>query len=440
MRQSRHAHPSGEGSERRMALAIFVAAILVPIAAVAARVILPMPSPPGPPPLIPGTTPIDHVVVIMKENHAFDNYFGTYPGADGIPSGVALPDGAGGSVAPHPVNGTSTPDIPHDRNSELVSWDNGSNDGFAIAARAWGADRPNVSVSYYDASQVGGYWALAHNFTLADRYFQSVLGPTVPNRMYSIAATNDGRLDNFLLGQSFNVPTIFDQLSTRGITWKYYYTPSLFHGSLPSYFTGISSSPTKMSNLVTMDHLASDLAKGNLSQVTYIDPEDDPLISEHPAQDVTQGEAWTLGIIAAIRAQPAWSSSAILLTWDENGGFFDHVPPPQLDAYGLGFRVPMIVVSPYAKRGFVDTTVLDHASIPQFIGTNWRLASLNSREANAGSLLSAFDFGNKSLGVSSLDAGWTAPASPPPAESIQSVLPQAVPWPSSSEAEVHFLE
>ncbi len=409
-----------------MALTIFVAALLLPLAMVLTRVVEPVPLPPQPPALVPGVTPIDHVFVIMKENHAFDNYFGTYPGVDGIPAGVALPNGTGGTVSPHWVNATSTPDIPHDRASELEAWDNGSNDGFAIAATAWGQALANVSVSYYDARELGGYWALAHNFTIADRYFASVLGPTVPNRLYSIAGTNAGRLDNVLLGQSFNVPTIFDQLQARGITWKYYYTPSLFHGPLPSYFTGASSNPAEKANLVTMDHLLPDLTTGNLSQVVYIDPEDDPVISEHPSQNVTLGEAWTLGLIAAIRANPVWSTSAILVTWDENGGFYDHVPPPQVDAYGLGFRVPMIVVSPYARRGVVDHDVMDHTSMLRFIEANWNITPLNGRVAGANDMFDAFSFPAAAAplaGVRAMPLGAPSAAEAPPVLMLDSSRP-----------------
>ena len=141
-----------------------------------------------------------------------------------------------------------------------------------------------------------------------------------------------------------------------------------------------------------MDELSKDLSSGNLAQVVYVDPSEHFLISEHPPEDVTVGEAWTKTLMDAIMSSSSWSSTAIFLTWDEAGGFYDHAPPPQVDHWGYGFRVPMIVVSPYAKRGFVDHDTMDHTSILKFIADNWQLPYLNEREARAGNLTTAFEF------------------------------------------------
>ncbi|HYM38957.1 MAG TPA: alkaline phosphatase family protein [Thermoplasmata archaeon] len=396
-----------------MALAIFLVAILLPVAAVITRVIVPPPPPPGPPPLVPGVTPIDHVFVIMKENHAFDNYFGTFPGVDGIPPNVSLPDGYGGAVSPRWISSTSTPDISHTRGAEITAYANGTNTGFAIAVDGGDRALANVTMGYFDARQIGAYWSLARNYTLADRYFQSMLGPTIPNRLFSFAGTNAGVTTDVLLGASFNLPTIFDQLESRGVTWRYYYTGGFYHGPLPSYFTGISSNPTMMSRLVGMDHLVGDLNANDTAQVTIIDPEDSFDISEHPPQDVTVGEAWTMSIVRAIMGLRTWNSTAIFLTWDENGGYYDHVPPPQVDSWGYGFRVPMIVVSPYARRGYVDHTAMDHTSMLRFIDDNWGLPYLSVRVAGAGNLTSAFDFRAPASGssVAALPSATTSSAS-----------------------------
>ncbi len=388
-----------------MALAIFIVALLIPVAAVVTRVLGPAPPPPAPPPDVPGVTPIDHVVVIMKENHAFDNYFGTFPGTDGIPANVSLPDGYGGTVSPHWLGTTSTPDLNHARGAELVAYDNGTNDGFAIAVDAGDRSLANVTMGYYDSREIGAYWSLARNYTLADRYFASMLGPTIPNRLFSIAGTNAGVTTDVLLGSSFDLPTIFDQLAARGVSWTYYYTPGLFHGPLPSYFTGISSNSAMSARLVTMDRLLPNLAANRTAQVTFVDPEDSFSISEHPPQNVTTGQDWTLSVIRAVTSLPTWNRTAIFLTWDENGGFYDHVSPPQVDAWGYGFRVPMIVISPYARRGYVDHTVMDHTSILRFIADNWGLGYLTSRESHAGNLTTAFDFGTSAAARASTVAG-----------------------------------
>jgi len=158
------------------------------------------------------TTPIDHVVVIMKENHAFDNYFGTFPHADGIPPGVALPDGNGGLVAPHWLNATWTWSPPNSREAMLTAYDGGKNDGFATAAESSFPGLGAVAMGYYDRREVSVYWSLAENYTLADRYFQSIFGPTIPNRLYSFAGQSGNLTTNLIDQSGLDVPTIFDQL------------------------------------------------------------------------------------------------------------------------------------------------------------------------------------------------------------------------------------
>jgi len=353
-------------------------------------------------------TPIDHVVILMKENHAFDNYFGTFRRTDGIPPGVSLPDGQGGNVMPHWINSTWTPDLPHSRDAMIRAYNNGSNDMFAVVAESWARGLGNVSVGYYDHRQLGYYWSLAGNYTILDRYFQSMLGPTIPNRLYSFAGTSDGLGSNAIWLANILSPSIFGQLQARGISWRYYYSPGLTVGPLPSYFPEIASHSEMMARLAPMNHLMGDLSTGNLAQITYIDPEEDSFISEHPEGDVTVGQAWTKDVIDTIISSPAWKTTAIFLTWDESGGFYDHVPPPQVDEWGYGFRVPMIVVSPYARHGFVDHETTDHTSIIKFIADNWGLPYLTERQARAGNLTSAFTFDDAETSA----AGGAASVSP----------------------------
>jgi len=131
---------------------------------------------------------------------------------------------------------------------------------------------------------------------------------------------------------------------------------------------------------------------GDVAQVTYIDPADSPNISEHPAQNVSLGELWTKVIIDLIQSSSIWGSTVIFLTWDESGGFYDHVPPPQVDPLGYGFRVPMIVISPYSRGGQIDHVIMDHTSILKFIAVNWHLSMLSAREERANDMLSSFSF------------------------------------------------
>src|SRR5436309_9747760 len=146
-------------------------------------------------------------------------------------------------------------------------------------------------------------------------------------------------------------------------------------------------------------------------QVAYVDPEFDPEISEHPTANVTFGEAWTMQIVGAIMKGTQWSRTAIFLVWDESGGFYDHVAPPQVDEWGYGFRVPLLVISPFTRRGWIDHIVMDHTSLMKFIADNWGLPYLTDREAQAGSPLGAFVFGP--TGTVKESAPRTTPAQDP---------------------------
>ncbi len=374
-----------------MALAIFLAVIVVTGSAVLVAVVL-APPPPPPLPIVDAATPIQHLVIILKENHGFDNYFGTFPGVDGLPPNVSLPDGSGGFVSPQWIDGTSTPDPPHDRASEIAEYDGGLNDRFYIVANAAGSGLGAAAMGYYNASQLAGYWDLASQYVLADHFFGPVLGPSVPNRLYAFLGQSCGVTGDIVLQGSLTCPTVFDQMEATGVTWKYYYTPSLLFPPTPLDFQQINSNDAMKAKVVTMASLDADLQSAPLANVTIIDSGNDGTISEHPPQDVTVGEAWTLGILRELEARPDWNSTAVFLTWDEDGGFYDHVPPPQVDALGDGFRVPFLLISPYARRGWIDSDVLDHTSMLKFIATNWGLPALTAREANASAMLDAFTF------------------------------------------------
>jgi len=358
----------------------------------------------------------------MKENHAFDNYFGTFPGADGIPSGASVPDGNGGIIVPHWIASTSTDDLPHSRESMIDAWHNGSNDRFAIVAERWGPGRGSQSMGYYDERQLPFYWDVARKFTLADRYFQPMFGPTIPNRLFSFAGTNAGLESNVIVLSNFDGLTIFDQLAAKGISWRYYHEPSSFHAPLPLYFKTLASNRAALSQFVPLNRLFTDIQVGDVAQVTYVDPADSSSISEHPAQNVSLGESWTRDLIGLIMSSAVWSTTAIFLTWDESGGYYDHVAPPQVDSLGFGFRVPMIVISPYAKRGAIDHDVMDHTSILKFIGLNWGLTMLTSRESQANDLLSAFTLARYTHAEQRSPLGQFFPAPAPIVQCLKAVI------------------
>lgn len=385
------------------------------------------------------TTPVRTLVVVMKENHSFDNYFGTFPGANGIPPGVTLPDGNGSFVAPHWLNASSTHDLPHSRSDMLDAFNNGSSDGFAIVAERWAPGLGNASVGYYDSRQLPGYWRLASEYVLADRYFQSLFGPTIPNRLYSIAGQSGGLLSNSIPAEGVGIPTIFDQLEEAKVSWRYYSNTTPPYYPLPLVFPKLNANPAMVAKLLPVDQLFSDIRAGALASVVFVDPEAYFEIGEHPPANVTVGHDWTMRIIDEIQSGPQWNTSAIFLTWDESGGYYDHVPPPQVDALGYGFRVPFLVVSPYAKRNSIDHTVMDHTSILKFIARNWNLPMLTARQERAADVFSAFEFppaGTTMVSTAPTLAATRTFSAVSPSESEEGVLPQAVPWELARESSV----
>ncbi|MGA8542305.1 MAG: alkaline phosphatase family protein [Thermoplasmata archaeon] len=345
-------------------------------------------SPSGPP---SARTPVQHVVEIMMENHAFDNFFGTFPGVVGFPANASVPNGTGGSVPPYWISGDSTPDLPHDRASEIADLDGGRMDGFVEEMAKYNASAPETPMGYYNATQIGGYWTLAKDFVLCDMYFQPALGPTLPNRLYAIAGSSAGLTSDTWPSTPVDLTTIFDELTAAGIPWRYYYQPG--EGlPVPLHVVPLSTDPAEVKNVVPMTGLLSDIDAGALPSVTFIDPEGSNTTSEHPPQNVTVGEEWSLSIIDAIETSSLWNSTAIFLTWDEGGGFYDSVVPPVVDSLGDGFRVPMIVISPFTEGAGVDSTTLDHTSVLKFIDQNWGLPYLDARVADTQSMGLVFHF------------------------------------------------
>jgi len=339
-------------------------------------------------------SPVRHLFVIIKENHALENYFATYPGVIGNPPTGVFPTTFGGNqtIAPFPLPGTSTPDLPHDRASELVDLDHGSNDLFVAQADRNGAVAPNDAVGYYTQSQLEPYFALAHNYTLDDMFFSGVLGPTLPNRLFDLAATSGGwTSDAIPPPANMTFPTILGQLSASGIPWQYDYSGSE-ENLTPLVIPSIASSTCAMAQIQPVSDLAAQLNGSTPPAVTFVDPSHDPLYSEHPPQNVSLGADWTLSVLQTIFSSAIGPSSAAVVLWDEAGGFWDPVTPPAEGALGDGIRIPFLVVSPWTPANVIDHAVLDPASVLAFIDQNWQLSPLNPRVAAAPSLSQFFDF------------------------------------------------
>jgi phospholipase C len=310
--------------------------------------------------------PIRHVVIIVKENHTFDNYFGSFPGADGDATLAHSPN-------PPPV------DPRHDHASWLV--------------RATGAARQQ-----FLETDIPNYWAYARQFTLCDRYFTDVAGPSTPNHLMLITADSpviDNPHANYRTpGQTFNLPSLPAQLAAAGLQWRNY------NGYAFDFVTALKG------HKLPSQQFAVDARAGNLPAVSWVYA-DHPL-SEHPPDtgqekasgvgDVTKGMQWTVEQIQAVVAGGLWPSAAIFVTWDDWGGWADHVVPPLAEKwrdgtqFRYGSRVPCLALSPYAKKGYVSKVQHSHVSLIAFCEKAFGLPSLNARTAASEAMADCFDF------------------------------------------------
>ena len=350
--------------------------------------------------------PVQHIIVLMQENRSFDHYFGHLPAAgksdvDGTPAGASNPDGAGGTVTPFHMDTYCTVDTEHSWSASHKQFNGGKNDGFVVTNQPDG----QRALGYYDESDLPFYYGLAKTFAIGDRYFASVMGPTHPNRFFLYGGTADGETKTILKLAVYTMRTVFSVLSERGISWKIYY-PDITYAML---FKDLFDAP----ELRPLDEYFTDAKAGTLPAVAFIDLAqtslNGPAVDEHPSVNIQLGQAAVADVIAALMASPNWKDSAMFLTYDEHGGFYDHVPPPTAcipddvtpqnapedptATYGrLGFRVPLMVISPFAKAGFVSHVVYDHSSILRFIETRHDLPAFTRRDANADAMLDLFNF------------------------------------------------
>lgn len=330
----------------------------------------------------PGRSPISKIVVVLQENHTFDNYFGTYPAADGtLGKGLRLPISQGGPPAAGPTHSTSlTPvELNHNWNAAHADYDAGKMDGFVYT------EGNEATLAYFDRSDLPRYWAAADNYVLCDRYFTSAMTESLPNHLFLVAGTCGGIIDDHIPA-TLPFPPIFAQLDAHGVSWKVYGFTNYYEK-----FGYVQQTPGAKANFFPGSRFATDLASGTLADVTWIIGA--PGGSEHPPANVQTGQNGVAdGVINALGKSPYWPTLALFVTWDDYGGFYDHVPPPQVDAFGYGFRVPCLVISPYARAGWVDHTVNDHTSILKFVEAQYSLNSLSTRDALANNLSEAFDF------------------------------------------------
>ena len=377
--------------------------------------------------VLAGIHKIQHVVIIMQENRSFDSYFGTYPAAAGIPHGVCVPDPMnGGCVAPFHDSADENFGGPHGAANSVADIHGGLMDGFVGQAEKGSkctTDDPSCSpceessqskcidvMGYHDAREIPNYWDYAENFVLQDHMFEPIASWSLPEHLYEVSewsAFCTSPLDPFSCKGAIENPNIdhvtgpsapSDQtahyawtdltylLHKYGVSWGYY----VFKGTEPDCEddSSVSCKPVQqgpqtpgiwnplpdfttvrqdgqLGNVQTLTNFFTAAKNGTLPAVSWIDP--NGTVSEHPPALVSAGQAYVTGLINAIMQSPDWNSTAILLSWDDWGGFYDHVVPPAVDQNGYGMRVPGIVISPYARQGYIDHQILSHDAYTKFI-------------------------------------------------------------------------
>jgi phospholipase C len=354
-------------------------------------------------------TPIRHLITLMQENHSFDNYFGTYTGADGIPPRTCMPINpavrGGDCIKPFRIGNRAIEDLNHSERVARGQFSGGRMDGFLSAiTQQRGRLQPQV-MGHYDDRDIPFYWNVADQYVLFDRFFTSASGGSVTNHMYWVSGGPGNEEGDSIPAGGFNEQTIFDRLEEKGVSWKFYvqnYDPGITFRSkalgdrgsqvvwvpLLNYPRFVDD-PRLFGHIVPMEDFYEDLRRGTLPAVSYMVPSGS---SEHPPGSIKAGETFVRTLINGLMRSRFWMSSAFTWTYDDWGGWYDHVPPPQVDRWGYGFRAPALLVSPYARRGHVESATMDFTSILKFIEENWGLEPLTARDRNANSIGRAMDF------------------------------------------------
>jgi len=349
-----------------------------------------------------GRSGIEHVVIVTLENRSFDHFLGWLPGADGQQQGLVFTDRDGNPHATYPLapdyQGCGHPNPDHSYSGGRQAYHGGACDGWLQA----GAN-DTYAIGYYTRDDLAFLGQAADAWTVCDRYFAAIMAETFPNRLYLHAGQTDRLGDSVGL---CSLPTIWDLLAAHHVSAAYYFSDLPVLGLWGLKYASICR-PRAL--------FFADCALGRLPAVSYLDPgflgESAGLsYDDHPPADIRNGEAFLGRVYHALTTSPSWSSTLLVITFDEWGGFFDHVPPtagpiPDADrqagnADGLrGFRVPCLLISPFARRGVVSSTLFDHTSILRLIEWRWGLPSLTVRDAAATNLAEALDFEHHDLSV-----------------------------------------
>jgi phospholipase C len=375
---------------------------------------------------------IGHVVVIVQENRTPDNLFHGLPNADIADSGM---NSAGENITLTPIPLSVPFDLDHGHNAFVKMYDGGKMDGadkLAAGCTSKPAEcpPPNTPFNYVNPAEVQPYFDMAEQYTFADRMFQTNQGPSFPAHQFVIAGTSAPTATSDLFAAEnvgfpanagstmeagcagptgetvamidpmgtesttqfpcFEHQTLVDLLDSHGITWRYYAPSTGSIWTAPNAIHHLRWSSDWQNVIIPQSKVLTDIANGQLAQVTWVIP--DGRASDHPRQNEGTGPSWVASIVNEIGNSAYWADTAILITWDDWGGWYDHVSPPILNSYEYGFRVPLIVVSPYAKKGYVSHAMHDFGSLLRFTEETFHLPSLGYADSRADDLSDCFDF------------------------------------------------
>ena len=343
--------------------------------------------------------PIKHVIEIMIENHSFDNLFGNFPGADGIPANTSLPNpNAYYDSAPAVQPVWATPNegdvggvLNNSAAVEQMAMDYQPGRGYLMDHYTVFPQDGMASITEFGPQFDPNEQYLASAYELADHNFQPVIAPTQPNVLTALNGTDHGWVYNNLEPgpvQPWN--SIFDELTAHGRTWKIYYAlpPAALEGTIWPQLIPAGH----LQDLTTGQAFFTDLADGTLPEFSFVRP--GVGYSTEPAEDIGEGDAWVGQLVNAVAHSKYWASTAIFLTYDESGGFWDHVAPPA--GAGYGARTPMVIISPYARRG-VFSAQTTNVSVLSFLQKLWGLPALTPLNASQNDLFPAFDFSQRPL-------------------------------------------
>jgi phospholipase C len=373
--------------------------------------------------------PIQHIIIIIKENRSFDNMFGLYPGANGTQYAMEGTKRVRMSITPDEL----WLDLGHGWQSARNAIDHGKMDGFYTEKpNRQGPHHLDMADTELDQSRIPDYWAYASTFSLADGFFSTVATSSFPNHMVLMSGKPDGTLDNPIntrnphhwtptnswgcdanryvtvavdyqkarIRPCFSNETIVDEANAAGVSWRYYASPmtagvSGYIWNTLSAFRQIRYSSQWNTNIGTQSQFNKDVASGNLPAISWLTP---PLkTSDHPPYSICKGQNWTVDKVNEVMDSPLWQHTAIILTWDDYGGFYDHVAPPHESAYTLGPRVPLLVISPYSRPHLIYSKTMDFRSVLTFVENQFNLPHLAKFDRNVNSVGGMLNLNQTSL-------------------------------------------